>query len=492
MNARFKTATYMAKKLYDKGKTVLVFLPGKQEIHTTSDKLTEDGVREGHVVKFFRDMGMEELEAAKVHAEGSRIILATSLGEIAVTFTDVDIVIDVGLCRQFEEHEMAFSVRDYIAPKCRNEQRLGRAGRVKRGAYLLIRVLEAKIPEYEAQLPTDAVHRIVAMEQMHEQIRAGDLSLCPIPKAIAEAAQCYLGRLGLDEKQLQEAAIGYPLPLKDAAIVVKATTLGVGMEAAAIVCFGSRAIWKRNKSGMGNFTVPQIVDAMTWDQCCPPGVTRLHPAREAFRLIRKKHNLNRSSLWHNEQWLQEALAVAFLTNPERLVMMPRPCIMGRLLNHVEKNKNAECPYRVTLLVTSDPFRQTLDASLTLPVTPWVKARSNIQLPKDGYKTAKVIGDSTLAGFKNAIWWILRELGYDLKDFSCKGGATEEDVAAMIAGTSNVDLCIAIPNGNRMARQNRAHCNWMHVVTEQIGKVMINGSKNRSARGKCRGCMTVHD
>ena len=59
------------------------------------------------------------LQKAKDATHYSRTILASSLAELAVTIPDVDLVVDLGLCKEIGEFEGLLQVRDFLAPEPR-------------------------------------------------------------------------------------------------------------------------------------------------------------------------------------------------------------------------------------------------------------------------------------------------------------------------------------------------------------------------------------
>ena len=71
----------------------------------------------------------------------------------------------------------------------------------------------------------------------------------------------------------------------------------------------------------------------------------------------------------------------------------------------------------------------LVCSLHLPFTDWVAKQTKVAKP---IRTAKVIGGSTLQGFRSLACEVLREAGYDVRCWLAKGGASEEDVALEVA------------------------------------------------------------
>jgi hypothetical protein len=85
--------------------------------------------------------------------------------------------------------------------------------------------------------------------------------------------------------------------------------------------------------------------------------------------------------------------------------------------------------------------------LSLPVTDSVLCESLVVKPT---LTAKFITDSTFDGFCYPCCMSLRKLGYDVPLLYCKRGAMEDQIARNIFTSERTDLCIASPNGNRLA------------------------------------------
>ena len=80
------------------------------------------------------------------------------------------------------------------------------------------------------------------------------------------------------------------------------------------------------------------------------------------------------------------------------------------------------------------------------------------------------GDSTSWSFRIYCDHALREHGYEVKCWCCKGGGTEDEVDVHIATYSNADLCIAAPNGNRLSgRAVAREPRWFKAVAERDKK-----------------------
>ena len=64
--------------------------------------------------------------------------------------------------------------------------------------------------------------------------------------------------------------------------------------------------------------------------------------------------------------------------------------------------------------------------------------------------------------------VLRKLGYDVSLFRSRGGANENQVAVDIAVSPHVDLCLAVPNGNRLAMQDQSSVpRWLQPTCGHI-------------------------
>ena len=169
-------------------------------------------------------------------------------------------------------------------------------------------------------------------------------------------------------------------------------------------------------------------------------VNKLNKARTAFFELCKTLSLSPSS-WETKH-IEEAVAVAFLVCPERLVWQgqghPGPaCFLGEPL--------ADCleqGYFVAVLLKSSS--KGLQCTLSLSVTDWVVRMSGVILFD---RTAKFLSDSTFTEFRAACCLVLRNLGFDLKLWHCRPGARETEFAVYIMLSPQVDLSIVVPNGN---------------------------------------------
>ena len=108
-------------------------------------------------------------------------------------------------------------------------------------------------------------------------------------------------------------------------------------------------------------------------------------------------------------------------------------------------------------------------SLTFPVTDRVLKVSGV---KTFNKTCKLVCDSTFVEFRVASYLKLRDLGYDVKCWQCRGGASERQVATDLILTPFVDLAITVPNGNRLANEQEAdEPFWMARCCQELSSAL---------------------
>ena len=112
--------------------------------------------------------------------------------------------------------------------------------------------------------------------------------------------------------------------------------------------------------------------------------------------------------------------------------------------------------------------------LFIPCTDYVLHQTGLRKP---CKLASVIGDSTLSRFRRVACMTLAHLGYDVSLFQSRGNASESQVAVDIAASPQVDLCLALPNGNRLARQTqKTEPKWVLTCCGQIGCALQSVAK----------------
>ena len=117
--------------------SLLVFLPGRGEIHRAQDQLTSLRSSQIELFALYGELPMEQQQLAiNPAAKGKRkIVLATNIAETSLTIEGIECVIDLGLSRQ-----MAYDTRTGLSrlktvkvSRAQATQRAGRAGRLSAG-----------------------------------------------------------------------------------------------------------------------------------------------------------------------------------------------------------------------------------------------------------------------------------------------------------------------------------------------------------------------
>jgi ATP-dependent helicase HrpB len=120
---------------------ILVFLPGKGEIHQTELQLSSSLSRDIEILPLYGTMPLEQqIYATNVNPNASasvrrRVILSTNIAETSLTIEGIRVVIDSGLARVLRYDSATGLDRLSLEPICQSsaEQRAGRAGRVASG-----------------------------------------------------------------------------------------------------------------------------------------------------------------------------------------------------------------------------------------------------------------------------------------------------------------------------------------------------------------------
>jgi late competence protein required for DNA uptake (superfamily II DNA/RNA helicase) len=117
---------------------VLVFLPGKAEIQDTMDTLLKQAKSAGvPLIPLHGQLEASAQQQAFASYPNGKIILSTNIAQTSVTIDDIDVVIDSGLERRSEVRSGVEGL--FIAQISQADclQRAGRAGRTKKGEYIL-------------------------------------------------------------------------------------------------------------------------------------------------------------------------------------------------------------------------------------------------------------------------------------------------------------------------------------------------------------------
>jgi len=465
----------MTASILDRGESCLLFLPGRSEIEDMQDTLTrKKGISEQWISPLHADLEQHQIQEALAVVDHPKAILATSIAETSITLTQIDHVLDAGFCRTSQAYDDIISSDDFTAPASVQAQREGRAGRVKTGS--ATRFVTSDSPDTRARPPIslESIESVVALENFHLKIQAGKLSMCPISEDRSDAARQRINALPLSEDQLWKAVTELPFPLRDAAVFFKSMHYKVTFEVAAVIIFKNTCTWP----GKMRFRLSDIVTAVSTRSKVMSEIGRLSKARHQFIELRdalKKSPMTLTPTTWNKSDMEEAVAVAFLECPERLVWQREDrdpaCFLGEpLVDCMEQGYSVGVLFRNT--------RKGLQCSLHLPCTDWVLQHAKIEVFTH---TAKCLSDSTLFEFRVACILKLRSLGYDTRLWQCQGGKQETQFAVDITLSPSVELCIIFPNGNRLARQKQSRePRWLRECADEIATALHTTASNAVA------------
>jgi len=117
---------------------MLVFLPGKSEIEDVTGRVFRQATAAGvPVIPLHGQLEPDMQQKAFLSYPRGKIILSTNVAQTSVTIEDIDVVIDAGLERRTEVKDGVQGL--FIGQTSRADcmQRAGRAGRTKKGEYIL-------------------------------------------------------------------------------------------------------------------------------------------------------------------------------------------------------------------------------------------------------------------------------------------------------------------------------------------------------------------
>ena len=440
----------------EKGPDVIVFLPGLGEIDKVEQLLSAKGVAEGDIFILHADLAANVIQEAKTRREKARVVLATSLAEVAMTIPDIDWVLDSGIGRLINEDKDVPIVIDYRISVSSETQREGQAGRAKNGGCLKFRHQQFLRTASDLPVSRNDMMRVIALEQYHEKI-----ALCRRPLAFLSTeemlpAEQEFESLHFETGDLTEALMKLSVPLPLSAVVLQARSYDVGYEAAAIVALKHEGRWKHTTT----FTVDAVLAEVAGEMPLEPVIGRLDKVRDCFQSLCKRFWLFPSKL--PAEYVLDRLAVAFLQAPERLIWSIKQVgsFLGEPLEHDCKDE-----FFVAALLSKPPYKQ-LRCVLRLPFSAWVQSQTGIIKPT---RTFKFIGDSTFAEFRNDICQHLRSAHeYDMRHWLSQGGAWETDLAEDLAIAPKTDNTVMSPNGNRLMRQDRmVEPTWLQPNAEHI-------------------------
>lgn len=121
------------------GRNVLVFQPGKKEIRETVDALTSRLGSKADVLPLHGEVDpADQMRCFAPVPKGLvKVVVATNVAQTSVTIPDIDAVVDSGMERRIELRDGIEGLHLLPISLADCDQRAGRAGRTKPGAYVL-------------------------------------------------------------------------------------------------------------------------------------------------------------------------------------------------------------------------------------------------------------------------------------------------------------------------------------------------------------------
>ncbi|MGD8593469.1 MAG: helicase-related protein, partial [Gammaproteobacteria bacterium] len=194
---------------------ILVFLPGRGEIHTAMAFLRDKVSAE--LIPLHAGISNQYQDKALQSADHRRIILATNVAETSLTIPGVKIVIDSGLERRTHHRNARTVLGLHSISQAAAEQRRGRAGRLGPGLCVRLWGRNAKLetftpPEIEREELTELILAAAAAGMPIDQLQFPNT----LPQHAVQRALELLHRMNAVDERGYITAHGkrlYPLPL---------------------------------------------------------------------------------------------------------------------------------------------------------------------------------------------------------------------------------------------------------------------------------------
>lgn len=134
-------------QLETRSSNVLVFLPGKAEIENVATAVKKQALEAGvPLIPLHSQLEPEVQQRAFAHYDNGKIVLSTNVAQTSITINDIDVVIDSGLERRSEVKSGVEGLFIAEASQADCMQRAGRAGRTKKGLYILAQLDDLPCP----------------------------------------------------------------------------------------------------------------------------------------------------------------------------------------------------------------------------------------------------------------------------------------------------------------------------------------------------------
>jgi pre-mRNA-splicing factor ATP-dependent RNA helicase DHX16 len=125
-------------QLDSRSSNMLVFLPGKAEIENVASMIKLAAAKNGvPIIPLHSQLEAEVQQQAFASYPNGKVILSTNIAQTSVTIDDIDVVIDSGLERRSEVRTGVEGLFITQISQADSSQRAGRAGRTKKGEYIL-------------------------------------------------------------------------------------------------------------------------------------------------------------------------------------------------------------------------------------------------------------------------------------------------------------------------------------------------------------------
>jgi HrpA-like RNA helicase len=200
----------ITKKLLSKtSSNMLVFLPGKAEIESVASLIKTSAAKAlVPVIPLHGQLDAEAQQLAFLSYPNGKIVLSTNVAQTSVTIEDIDVVIDSGLERRSDVKDGVEGL--FIAQTSQADclQRAGRAGRTKKGEYILVPLDDMPCLDFDER-PAYAIPEIMRKHIDRLTLRLASVGIdieelefyhAPSTQAIKAAKQTLrtLGAIGKD------------------------------------------------------------------------------------------------------------------------------------------------------------------------------------------------------------------------------------------------------------------------------------------------------